>query len=643
MNRTKQLVAATGLFFLFMMTMSCSIGLDPAKSASDTTVSIQISSLSPSDTDRAIIQGPGFLYIQTGSTAADAKLYGPLDTGSGKLFLTKEIPAGTYNSFSIFYLESQTLTAPVLVTIDNPTILSALQSKYSDDPCMLDSFSCATLSGVVIQANRINSLKATLLPATTTTLDVSAGSLEYIPSATAGIARRFFRIEPITAISAGQVLNSLTITLVSAGPLSVSRVAVYGLDGSLLGVDNKTATLTDGLYDSWNIPAQSLRDTSCYLYVEYEGSVDASSQFSQTYINSGRSIWYVSNSGGSDGSDAAHPCTLDQAVACVNNTTYSGTSSIILTETITTVSKNFTFTKDVRLSSLGTAPCAILYRGSSNNALPLFQVGDGTNVPAVSFANCTLDGGSGSGTFLHCLVSVQSGSLTLDAGATLQNNGDSILKGGAVKVNSSASAVMLQGSCITGCSAGNGGAVDVLSGTFTMEGGSILSCTASTAGGAVYIEGGLFTMKNGYIGSPGQGCSAQADGGAIGLISGTFTMEGGTISDCSATGGNGGALYESGSSAKANLNGGTITGCKAPSTVTANGCGGAVYLNSGLLYFAANSNVAGTVMSGNTVGRYGTILYKATGCSVFVNGITVPSATVFQTQTGYDTASIYWN
>jgi hypothetical protein len=216
----------------------------------------------------------------------------------------------------------------------------------------------------------------------------------------------------------------------------------------------------------------------------------------------------------------------------------------------------------------------------------LFFVGDATNAPAVSIANCTLDGGSGSGTYLNCLVNVQNGSLTLEAGATLQNNGMNQLNGGAVKVSATGvSAVMLQGSSISGCTAGNGG--------------------------AVYVTGG------------------------------TFTLEGGTISDCSAINGNGGAVYVVGQNAKAVFNGGTITGCKAIA-LTAGGSGGAVcvYSTSSVVDFYTDGNVARTVMTGNTA-TSGSILYKFPSTIVRVNGDD-KQFTNFLTETGYNSAAVAW-
>lgn len=637
------------------------MGLAPAKSNADTTVSLRLSDPSTSASDRAVIPGGGFLYIQTGSTAADAKLYGPWEASSGKPFTTNEIPAGVYDSFSIFYLETPSLNAPVLVSSDHPTILSALQSMLVDVPDTLDSCSCATLSGVVIRASRVNSLKSALVPATTTLLTVSSdGFLSSMPAATTGMARRFFRITPGSACSSSQVPDAFTFSLQADGSLSVSLIALYGSDGTLLGMNSDAVTLATGESRSWNIPCISPQDASCYLFIEYEGSIAAHNPAPESpTVPVGPTVpsWYVSNSGGGDGSDITHTCTLDEAISLVNDSTYSGTCLIILTDDSTTTSQSLRFNRDVRLCSSSTARFTITYTGSVNNSLPLFYVGDGTNSPKVSFANCTIDGGSlGTGKYLLALVDIQSGSLTLEAGATLQNNGaDDVAQfnGGAVKVESYTSFEMLNGSCITGCSAGNGGAVYVYGGTFTMEGGSILSCKVTDlntgSGGAVYIGkdtntnmSGSFIMNNGFIGSPSKGCSAIL-GGAIGVKDGIFTLKDGTISNCSAV--DGGAVSVDGGNAKAEFTGGTIENCDAAGSPiqTNRGLGGAVYLlaANSAVNFKTSGNAACTVMNGNTAKKNGSNLYKTAGTVVNVDGFPSDS-TYFPINTGYDTATIAW-
>lgn len=143
-----------------------------------------------------------------------------------------------------------------------------------DVPDTLDSCSCATLSGVVIRASRVNSLKSALVPATTTLLTVSSdGFLSSMPAATTGMARRFFRITPGSACSSSQVPDAFTFSLQADGSLSVSLIALYGSDGTLLGMNSDAVTLATGESRSWNIPCISPQDASCYLFIEYEGSI----------------------------------------------------------------------------------------------------------------------------------------------------------------------------------------------------------------------------------------------------------------------------------------------------------------------------------------------------------------------------------
>lgn len=641
MNIRKRFFAFAASAILLVTVFSCSIGLDPAKS-SGTTVSLQLASLVPPGGDRAVIQGTGYLYIQTGTTVADAKLYGPWEAGSGDKFSTDEIPPGHYDSFSIIYMDSPKLSEPLYLDIEHPTILSVFHARLSYEYLTLASCSFATLSGVAIRPNRENPVKATLIPATT--IEVPLG-FNYVPSEPGRTARAFFKINSPLRIYDGGVLDQLRIILYASGePLRVSRLALYNVDGELLSVDNGVIDIAPSGFNTWIISCRSLRDSVCFLYIEYKGTISNSSSVNaEPYVPSSRPVWYVSNSGDSDGSDAAHPCTLDQAVACINNSTYSGMSSIILTEDINSNSNNITFQKDVRIRSLGTSPSKITYSGTDHTN-SFFFIGDGMNPVSVSFTNCEITVAQPLTTY-YCsrLVYVgQYGSLTLESGATLKNNQNNQPNGAGLYVSSNASAVMLPGSNIYNCQAANGGAVCVSGGAFKMDGGSILTCKAIDAsdshGGAVYVtNNGSFTMTDGIIGSPivSETCSSTYHGGAIGVESGTFTFENGTIINCSASNGNGGAIWVSGSTATAVLKGGTITGCSAVYTTTGTGSGGGVYVGtSGTVNFLLNGSIAGVKMTGNTA-QYGDLLYKDAVSTVQVMGTPAANGSDFSSKTGY--------
>ena len=110
---------------------------------------------------------------------------------------------------------------------------------------------------------------------------------------------------------------------------------------------------------------------------------------------------------------------------------------------------------------------------------------------------------------------------------------------------------LMEGGTIRNCSAQKGGAICIKGSTdtkFEMTGGSILECTSQTDGGALYMEGGQVILSGGTI---SKNVASQGNGGAISILGGDFSMpETGTatISQNAAfirnnTGGDGGGIY----------------------------------------------------------------------------------------------------
>ena len=110
---------------------------------------------------------------------------------------------------------------------------------------------------------------------------------------------------------------------------------------------------------------------------------------------------------------------------------------------------------------------------------------------------------------------------------------------------------MMEGGTIRNCSAQKGGAIYIKGSTdtkFEMTGGSILECTSQTDGGALYMEGGQVILSGGTI---SKNVASMGNGGAISILGGDFSMpETGTatISQNAAfirnnTGGDGGGIY----------------------------------------------------------------------------------------------------
>ena len=230
----------------------------------------------------------------------------------------------------------------------------------------------------------------------------------------------------------------------------------------------------------------------------------------------------------------------------------------------------------------------------------------------------TIEGGTINGQFVlsppaggHSSFTMKGGTINgkLDGFTYMQPDGYAVWmndSGGTVTINQSVGT-----SKISGCTgAGNGGAIYMLSGTFTLTAGTIEKCSA-TNGGAVYMGGGTFNMNGGTIGgiSDTYANSATGQGGGIYMGGGTFTMKGGTISynktQKNENNSHGGGVYIA-SGGTVTINGGTI------SNNTAN-YGGGFYVNPGASATTIINNLsANTTISGNKA-RYGAGAFIETG------------------------------
>ncbi len=190
------------------------------------------------------------------------------------------------------------------------------------------------------------------------------------------------------------------------------------------------------------------------------------------------------------------------------------------------------------------------------------------------------------------------GSLTLGENITLTGTYDTG-NGGAVYVDGG-TFTMEAGSKITGSRAQNGGGVYIDSGTFTMsDTATIQNNTATTHGGGVHIfSGGTFTMNGGTIGGTAQNTAEY--GGGVFVSGGIFNMNDGTISGNTVTQSGGGVCVYQGTFT---MDGGTIGGTTAGDDNNADVAGGGVYVGDGT--FTMN----GGSIQGNESGESGGGVY----------------------------------
>lgn len=198
------------------------------------------------------------------------------------------------------------------------------------------------------------------------------------------------------------------------------------------------------------------------------------------------------------------------------------------------------------------------------------------------------------------------------SGASITNNDGRIFN-----ITSGGSLTLGENITLTGTNAtGNGGAVYVNGGSFTMEADSKITGSSAQNGGGVYIAGGTFTMNGTAI---LQGNMATTHGGGVHIFSGgTFTMNGGTIDGTAKnTATYGGGVFISGGIF--NMNDGTISG----NTVTQSG--GGVYVNDGN-FTMAGGTIGGTTANTATQNGGGVFIFNGTfavsGSSLTITGNT---------------------
>ena len=180
-------------------------------------------------------------------------------------------------------------------------------------------------------------------------------------------------------------------------------------------------------------------------------------------------------------------------------------------------------------------------------------------------------------------VHVSNGNFTMDRG-TLEYNGRKFTVNGATVTAGDAATV-------------NGGAVYISLGNFTMSAGLITNNGTTSNGGAVYLLGddgdetGIFTMTGGTISSN----HANGYAGAVYVLNGIFTMSNDSALLNNSTDKSGGAvtLYNG----SFTMNSGSINGNTAPEE-----SGGAIYIDNGSFYM-----LDGTISGNSTENNGGAV------------------------------------
>ena len=263
------------LFIILAAAISCS-PLNPASSANDTVVSIKIGSLpgvAESLLGRAVVQGTGYLYVQTGISSGSAKLYGPVQAQSGETVSLTDIPAGTYDYLLLFYSGNKVSGLPV-----TGTDIADVTAKIDSMGALSSSASCwGYLRAIAIQSNQVNSLSKTLVPCGADVMDFSsssgiAASVMYpLSPAPSGFVRHFYKL---VNVNSSQKYFYYRAAAYSGTTMFWGRIALYAEDGTILYVNDKEETITDDGFSVSVDPLSTLTGSSSYyLYVEYSSSM----------------------------------------------------------------------------------------------------------------------------------------------------------------------------------------------------------------------------------------------------------------------------------------------------------------------------------------------------------------------------------
>ena len=328
-----------------------------------------------------------------------------------------------------------------------------------------------------------------------------------------------------------------------------SNVTVDSTDTSKVTLSKPTGATTNTWTWTLMVPADAANVTeTCEGYIQNikpnfssaAVTIDETSVPAHTIIiNNKRAVAKITVQG-SDGREFYDVYgTLEEAFAAVTSQGLNDAEGIqiemLVPETALNQNVSVRADKTVTLTTSDNDLGGYTYSGSGNAKIKRGSVADTasmiTNGGTLTLTNITLDGDKDN----HPDVSAgggiinNSGTLTVDTGATLQNSSTS----------------------------GSGGAILSNAGSVTVSGGTITGNRSSgtLGGGAIYVASGSLTITDGTI-SNNSATGTNGKGGAIYSASENITVSGGSITGNTA--GDGSAIFSNGGIVE--LTGGLITG-----------------------------------------------------------------------------------
>ncbi len=294
------------VLFSFLFLSACSFGFMPAwKDKGKPVISLTIASLesgSSLSSERALIQGSGYLYIRTiGSNGGiPGTLYGPYRVTPGQNFESSDIPPGVYEGigflFSVDQLDARISKDPAfsgtfleLMQLPdaefnalsgggpNSTSGSGTSGSGGDSPLtrLIDGdASGAMVPNVTLVAGETKTFDLTLRPMTSPdlTVDFSVSTSHTFNSATPGIlVKKFLNLRNIgTSLLPGFAVSELTCTITpDAAGRTLGNVALYDKDGKLLKTFAPTGTISAAKTFAFTLVPDA-NASEYFLYCEYK-------------------------------------------------------------------------------------------------------------------------------------------------------------------------------------------------------------------------------------------------------------------------------------------------------------------------------------------------------------------------------------
>jgi len=669
----RSLMIAAACILLFS---ACPIGYEPAWKDRETSIALTFPVLADASflsSNRAIVQGGGYLYIRTigGPTGTKGPYYGPYRI-DGHTFTTSDIPAGTYEHMAFIYaadnMDAMTFdyngavfTFPQLLKLpDAEVVMLFSENENGPEPTEASetvieegSLSMSLTGETIIKQATINPISVTLLPNANTNFNLDEGPyFEYYPAIQDRQVKKFIRLSDVDGnLPAGETIAELICQMKpSGGPAEIGILALYDDAGKLVKSIPSTGAVADGVVTSFSAPYTA--GSTFFLYIEYRGP-HLKFEFSRKYASGGLSTGNVSVSiGGATAyagktlgfglyptADYGSAPAIGGGFQIAPDGTGHASARVVATGSLTIPPGNyylFVFIDvdgDSSVSGGGPDIGDMIQSGTPITVtpepvvVPCVVAAFAPNYPGEVYnvanetqlaSQITLLNANAALTMANPGIIVLSQSFTVSSGYNFSKPVIITSSGGIKTLTLSAN---MAGSVLSGIAN-----VEIILDNTVISG---VSGTYNALGSLVSIPfNGIFTMMPG---SALKNNTATSDGGGVRLTGATFNMKGGEISGCNAgmSGGRGGGVYNS--NGVFYMSGGSILNNATTGTGGAYGGGVAVTGTGSFTMTGGSITQNSTSLMNNGGGVYfeGSGIFSMSGGSITANTAAVNGGGVY--------------